>query len=93
MLGEIIKESLLVAALTKLVPDLVFLKRLKTAQIYFFNELMPARYQAEGSGKYRVLANNEVEAYRTEFKRYFPDEHCYPGIKWYRYTSKKSVMF
>ena len=87
MLGEIIKESLLVAA-HQARPDLVFLKRLKTAQIYFFNELMPARYQAEGSGKYRVLANNEVEAYRTEFKRYFPDEHCYPGIKWPIYKQK-----
>lgn len=87
VLGEIIKESLLVAA-HQARPDLVFLKRLKTAQIYFFNELMPARYQAEGSGKYQVLANNEVEAIRTEFKRYFPDEHCYPGIKWPVYKQK-----
>ncbi|HHC6483780.1 TPA: hypothetical protein ACN33C_004864 [Vibrio parahaemolyticus] len=87
VLGEIIKESLLVAA-HQARPDLVFLKRLKTAQIYFFNELMPARYQVEGSGKYQVLANNEVEAYRTEFKRYFPDELCYPGIKWSEYKQK-----
>ncbi|MEZ9178298.1 ankyrin repeat domain-containing protein [Vibrio kanaloae] len=87
VLGEIIKESLLVAA-RQARPDLVFLKRLKTAQIYFFNELMPARYLAEGSGKYQVLANNEVEAYRPEFKRYFPDEHCYPGIKWPVYKQK-----
>lgn len=87
VLGEIIKESLLVAA-HQARPDLVFLKRLKTAQIYFFNELMPARYQVEGSGKYQVLANNEVEAYRTEFKRYFPDEHCYLGIKWPIYKQK-----
>lgn len=86
-LGEIIKESLLVAA-HQTRPDLVFLKRLKTAQVYFFNELMPAKYQAEDSGKYLVLANNEVEAYRTEFKRYFPDELCYPGIKWSEYKQK-----
>ncbi|MCW8348412.1 ankyrin repeat domain-containing protein [Vibrio sp. ZSDZ65] len=87
VLGEIIKESLLVAA-HQTRPDLVFLKRLKTAQIYFFNELKPARYQAEDSGKYQVLANNEVEAYRSEFKRYFPDELCYPGIKWPVYEQK-----
>ncbi|MFA0326762.1 ankyrin repeat domain-containing protein [Vibrio splendidus] len=87
VLGEIIKESLLVSA-HQTRPDLVFLKRLKTAQVYFFNELMPAKYQEEDSGKYQVLANNEVEAYRTEFKRYFPDEHCYPGIKWSVYKQK-----
>ncbi len=87
VLGEIIKESLLVAA-HQTRPDLIFLKRLKTAQVYFFNELMPAKYQAEDSGKYLVLANNEAEAYRTEFKRYFPDEHCYPGIKWPVYKQK-----
>ncbi|HCD5199113.1 TPA: hypothetical protein NBT51_004788 [Vibrio parahaemolyticus] len=87
VLGEIITESLLVTA-NQTRPDLVFIKRLKTAQIYFFNELMPARYQAEDSGKYQVLANNEVEAYRTEFNRYFPDEFCYPGIKWPVYKQK-----
>ncbi len=87
VLGEISKESLLVAAYQAR-PDLVYIKRLKTAQIYFFNELMPARYQAEGSGKYQVLANNEVEAYRTEFTRYFAQEHCYPGIEWSVYKQK-----
>ncbi|NOI12809.1 ankyrin repeat domain-containing protein [Vibrio hepatarius] len=86
-LGEIIKESLLVAA-HQARPDLVFLKRLKTAQVYFFNELMPAKYQTEGSGKYQVLANNEAEAYRTGFKRYYPDKLCYPGIKWSEYKQK-----
>ncbi|MFS1920069.1 ankyrin repeat domain-containing protein [Vibrio lentus] len=87
VLGEIIKESLLVAA-HQTRPDLIFLKRLKTAQVYFFNELMPAKYQTEGSGKYQVLANNEVEAYRTEFKRYYSDELCYPEIKWPVYKQK-----
>lgn len=87
VLGEIIKESLLVAVYQAR-PDLVYIKRLKTAQIYFFDELLPARRHAEGSGKYQVLANNEVESYRSEFVRCFPPQHCYPGIEWPVYKQK-----
>jgi ankyrin repeat protein len=87
----VISEALLVAAY-QVRPDRVFLTRLKSASILIGLDQLPAKVKVEGKHKLEVLNSNEIESYRVDFARMFPEKLAYPSVSYPKYDPKVGLL-